>query len=188
VTFVRFPSLICMQRSQALDLTPTRLETTRMPSRGRTGQVTPPPLFSPLGQAVLEALGDGVILLDVQNRVIYANEHARELAGRDLAGQRGETLRLRLVALGGWTVPLRSGGLVLGEAIFLPRSQQPRTLAERERQAIVDTLSGARGRLAETARRLGISRTTLWRRLRAYGIQTQNGNGHPAPPRVDRPR
>ena len=148
-----------------------------MAPRGRTGQVPPPPAFAPLSQAVIESLSDGVVVLDSNNRVVYANEHARELAGRDLTGQRGDAVRVRLIALGGSSVTLRSGGLTLGEAIFLPRSQPARTLAERERQAIVDTLSSARGRLAETARRLGISRTTLWRRLRAYGIRPSIGHG-----------
>jgi transcriptional regulator of acetoin/glycerol metabolism len=132
----------------------------------------------------MESLNDGLVVLDSNGRVVYANEHARQLAGRDLTGQRGDAVRVRLIALGGSSVPLRSGGLTLGEAIFLPRSQPARTLAERERQAIVDTLSSARGRLAETARRLGISRTTLWRRLRAYGIRPSNGHARAVPPRA----
>jgi len=41
---------------------------------------------------------------------------------------------------------------------------------KRERQAIADTLQDTSGKLAETARRLGISRTTLWRRLKSYGM------------------
>jgi len=126
----------------------------------------------------MESFSDGLVVLDSHGRVVYANEHAREVVGRDLAGQRADGLRSRLLALGGRTSPLRSGGAVLGEAIFLPSSPQPRTLADRERQAIIDTLNGARGRLAETARRLGISRTTLWRRLRSYGIRPGNGNGN----------
>ena len=143
----------------------------------------------PIREALRILHGEGLVVIDANNRVVYANEHARELAGRDLVGQRVESVRARLQALGGSSASLRSGGMVLGEAIFLPRSHPPRTLAERERQAIVDTLNGARGRLAETARRLGISRTTLWRRLRAYGIRPQNGNGRVASPtRIERPR
>ena len=153
-----------------------------MAPRSKTGQVLPSPAFAPLSQAVMESFSDGLVVLDSHSRVVYANEHAREVAGRDLAGQRADGLRSRLLALGGRTCPLRSGGLILGEAIFLPVSQQPRTLADRERQAIIDTLNGARGRLAETARRLGISRTTLWRRLRSYGIRPGNGNGRNGSP------
>jgi transcriptional regulator of acetoin/glycerol metabolism len=83
--------------------------------------------------------------------------------------------------VGGRVAPLRAGTASLGEVVFLPPgADQPRTLADRERQAIVDTLQGTHGRLAETARRLGISRTTLWRRLRAYGLRPGNGKvgGH----------
>jgi len=121
-----------------------------------------------------------LVVFDVQGRVMYANEHARRLMAveGDLANQRAEILRPRLTALGGRSVPLRVGSSNLGEAIFLARSEQARTLADRERQAIVDTLQGTSGRLAETARRLGISRTTLWRRLKAYGLRPPNGNGH----------
>jgi transcriptional regulator of acetoin/glycerol metabolism len=66
----------------------------------------------------------------------------------------------------------------LGEAVFLPEGDHGRTLAERERQAILDTLEVTHGKLAETARRLGISRTTLWRRLRAYGLRPNGQTGH----------
>src|SRR5256884_1759115 len=48
---------------------------------------------------------------------------------------------------------------------------------------IFDTLEVTHGKLAETARRLGISRTTLWRRLRAYGLRP-NGHGNGPATRV----
>jgi len=174
-----------MQRtSEALDLNPSRLDPNRMAPRAKVGQAPPPPAFAPLSQAVMESFNDGLVVLDSYSRLVYANEHARELAGRDLTAQRSDALRSRLLALGGRTTPLRQGGVTLGEVIFLPMANQPRTLADRERQAILDTLNGARGRLAETARRLGISRTTLWRRLRAYGIRPANGHGRTGlPPR-----
>jgi transcriptional regulator of acetoin/glycerol metabolism len=61
-----------------------------------------------------------------------------------------------------------------GEAVFLVGDSAP-TLAEQERQAILGALAATGGRLAEAARRLGISRTTLWRRLRAYGEPPRPG-------------
>ena len=72
--------------------------------------------------------------------------------------------------MGGRLAPIRVGSLELGEAIFLPRREGPTTLAEREKDAIVRSLEAHNWRLAETAKTLGISRTTLWRRLRAYGL------------------
>ena len=118
----------------------------------------------------MESLTEGVVLFDAYGRLVYANESARRLADiePDAAPDRADALRPRLVALGGRVAALRSGGTSLGEVVFL-------TLAERERQAIVDTLQRTSGRLAEAARRLGISRTTLWRRLKAYGLRPGNG-------------
>ena len=63
-------------------------------------------------------------------------------------------------------VPLHADAQVLGEMIVVPQANGG-TLAERERDAIHETLRQTDGRLAQAARRLGISRTTLWRRLRA---------------------
>jgi transcriptional regulator of acetoin/glycerol metabolism len=125
----------------------------------------------------MESFGDGVVVFDTYGRVVYASGLARRKMGvdGDLAAQRAESLRPRLLALGGRVAPLRAGNVTLGEVVFVPGGEQPRTLADRERQAIVDTLQGTRGRLAETARRLGISRTTLWRRLKAYGLRPGNG-------------
>jgi transcriptional regulator of acetoin/glycerol metabolism len=142
----------------------------------------PPASLAPLGQAVMESFGAGVVVFDPYGRVVYANGLARRMAGvdGDVGTQRAEALRPRLLALGGRVSPLRAGGVNLGEVVFLPGTDQPRTLADRERQAIVDTLQGTRGRLAETARRLGISRTTLWRRLKAYGLRPSNGRGGPS--------
>jgi transcriptional regulator of acetoin/glycerol metabolism len=62
------------------------------------------------------------------------------------------------------------GNLEVGEAMFIPGTAGPATLAEREREAIVKMLDANSWKLAETAKNLGISRTTLWRRLKAYGL------------------
>ena len=133
----------------------------------------PPPSLAPLGQALIESFDDGVVVFDSYGRFLYANEVGRRLAGidGDVTAQHADALRLRLVALGGRAATLRSGAARLGEVVFLASPDQPRTLAECERQAIVDTLRRTSGRLADTARRLGISRTTLWRRLKAYGLR-----------------
>jgi transcriptional regulator with PAS, ATPase and Fis domain len=131
-----------------------------------------PSIFSPLAKALLDSFHEGVVVFDPQGRILYVNSAGRNAlieAGLDMAGEKDDLLP-ELAGLGGRLAPLRVGGLDLGEAIFLPHREGPTTLAEREKDAIVRSLEAHSWRLAETAKTLGISRTTLWRRLRAYGL------------------
>ena len=125
---------------------------------------TIPAAFSPLARAVIDSVSEGVVIFDQQGRVLFANAAAR----RAIDGQNGD-VRNRLQSLGARFAALKNGVQSLGEAAILPQTGAL-TLAERERQAITDTLQDTSGKLAETARRLGISRTTLWRRLKSYGM------------------
>ena len=133
-----------------------------------------PATFSPLVRAVIDSVTEGVVIFDQQGRLLYANTSAR----RVIDGQNGD-VRNRLQSLGARFAPLKNGAQSLGEAAILPPAGAL-TLAERERQAIADTLQDTSGKLAETARRLGISRTTLWRRLKAYGLRPGNGRSGPS--------
>ena len=126
---------------------------------------TQPATFSPLVRAVIDSVTEGIVIFDQQGRLLYANTSARRVID---GGQNGD-VRNRLQSLGARFSPLRNGTQSLGEAAILPPTGAM-TLAERERQAITDTLQDTSGKLAETARRLGISRTTLWRRLKSYGM------------------
>lgn len=148
-----------------------------MPAREKNPSLPPPLSFAPLGQAVVETFSEGVVVFDPYGRMVYANQRARRTldALGDGVPHRGENLRERLIAFGARARALKQGSLELGEVVFMPEGGDSPTLAERERQAILDTLEVTHGKLAETARRLGISRTTLWRRLRAYGLRP---NGH----------
>ncbi len=47
----------------------------------------------------------------------------------------------------------------------------PQSLAEMEHQAILQAIEDARGNMSEVARRLGIGRTTLYRKLKKFNIQ-----------------
>jgi transcriptional regulator with AAA-type ATPase domain len=137
------------------------------------GSPTPlPSVFSPLAKALLDGFSEGVVVFDPHGKVVYANSQAKhQLEGViDLAVESADDLEPRLAALGGRLRPLRVGALELGEAMFLPAIEGPTTLAEREKEAIVKSLDTHGWRLAETAKSLGISRTTLWRRLKAYGL------------------
>ena len=141
-------------------------------SHSQTSVPSMPSVFSPLAKALLDSFREGVVVFDQQGRITYFNVAAREAltqAGLDTSGEKDDLLP-ELAGLGGRLAALRVGALDLGEAIFLPHREGPTTLAEREKDAIVRSLEAHSWRLAETAKTLGISRTTLWRRLRAYGL------------------
>jgi transcriptional regulator of acetoin/glycerol metabolism len=129
-----------------------------------------PAVFSPLAKAVLDGFSEGVVVFDRDARILYANQPAREALREMDLSEGAPDLQPRLAALGGRLSPLRIGTLELGEAMFIPGIAGPTTLADREKEAIVKTLDAHGWKLAETARQLGISRTTLWRRLKAYGL------------------
>jgi transcriptional regulator with PAS, ATPase and Fis domain len=120
-----------------------------------------------LGRAVLESLDQGIAVFDAGGRLVYANPAARRVLA-DSNGN-GPDVRRALLSSQGHAVALRDGPTPIGEAVFVTGNGQAGTLAEREREAIREALAATGGRLAEAARKLGISRTTLWRRLRAYG-------------------
>jgi PAS domain-containing protein len=131
-----------------------------------------PSVFSPLAKALLDSFNEGVIVFGQDGKIVYLNapaRHALDEAGLDTTSEKDDLLP-ELAGLGGRLSPLKVGNLDIGEAIFLPKREGPTTLAEREKEAIVRSLEAHNWRLAETAKTLGISRTTLWRRLRAYGL------------------
>lgn len=130
----------------------------------------PPSVFSPLARAILDGFAEGVVVFDPAGKVLYANQPAREALRQLDVSEGTRDLLPRLAAMGGRLRPLRVGQLELGEAMFVPGIVGPTTLAEREKEAIVKMLDANNWKLAETARHLGISRTTLWRRLKAYGL------------------
>src|SRR2546430_4405374 len=113
-----------------------------MVSREKSPGLPQPTPFAPIGQAVMESFGEGIVVLDAYGRMIFANQRARRvLEGLgDPAFLRGNALRERLVALGGRVRPLRQGSSELGEAIFIPDGDPTRTLAARESQVLTDTL------------------------------------------------
>lgn len=132
-----------------------------------------PGLFSPLAKAVFDHFAEAVVLFDADGRVSYANHAGREVLSQLTDGEALDTRTLlpRLGRMGGRVQRLAAGEVTLGNAVYVPVQQGAETLARRERDAIVGTLNATGWRLTETARRLGISRTTLWRRLREWDVE-----------------
>jgi transcriptional regulator of acetoin/glycerol metabolism len=126
--------------------------------------------ISPLTKALLDGMQEGVVVFNDQGKVLYANQPARAALREHDLRDTSLNLQSQLGKLGGRIQPLYADSGKLGEAVFLPVQPGPTTLAEREKEAIVRTLNAHDWKLAETARELGISRTTLWRRLKAYGL------------------
>lgn len=113
-------------------------------------------------------------MFDREGGLHYANTAARKVfAALGNGDVRAEVVRQRAADIGARVVPLKVEGNDIGDAVFIPPRDGGATLADQERRAILDTLQSTHGKLAEAARRLGISRTTLWRRLKSYGVDRQ---------------
>src|SRR3989442_12722516 len=109
----------------------------------------------PLARAVLDAFTQGLVVFDPHGRLVYANSPARTALPDvgDLAGQRSDALRPRLLALGGRATPLKAGSAVPGEPVFL-NGARPQTLGEAERRGVVARPGPTRPGLPEAGRRL----------------------------------
>jgi transcriptional regulator of acetoin/glycerol metabolism len=140
---------------------------------------TPPAdLPQSTARAVLNALPEAVFFFAPDGRCRYANMHARELArGLGLSLPITSESLGSLGAQGARIYPVWDGDAKLGELVVVANgATDENTLADRERNAILEMLQQTGWRLSESARRLGISRTTLWRRLKAYGLD-RDGRG-----------
>lgn len=134
-------------------------------------------LLAPAGRAVLDALGAAVVLLGPEGQLLHATPPAVRLLGERLTGPRFDGTQF-LAAVRATAVDvtvIRLAGAHSAEVLHPAEEAGAETLAVRERRAILERLEATGWRLAETARQLGISRTTLWRRLRAYGLTGKDG-------------
>ena len=130
-----------------------------------------PSVFSPLAKALLDGFSEGVVVFDVGGAAALRQPAGARGPRRTwISRRRAPDLQPRLAALGGRLRPLRVGGWSWARPCSSPGIEGPTTLAAREKEAIVKTLDAHNWKLAETAKHLGISRTTLWRRLKAYGL------------------
>ncbi|MBI4421647.1 MAG: helix-turn-helix domain-containing protein [Gemmatimonadetes bacterium] len=130
-------------------------------------------VLSPLARSVLDALSDAALVFDAGGKLLYANQAARAtLEGSALTNGASSVTQLlpHLAPLSPKIKPVWIGDSKVADLVVLSPGTGTDTLAERERRAILDTLDSTGWRFAAAARQLGISRTTLWRRLRRYGF------------------
>lgn len=121
--------------------------------------------------SALDAVTDAVVVCDRRGSVLHANRQARDMFAPAGPVSRADVMRHPLGA------SAREQLLPNAAVVVIPRSRGPISLAEREREAIEQALNQSGWQLAVAARQLGISRTTLWRRLKQYGLMRPEHQG-----------
>lgn len=130
-------------------------------------------LSSQLARSLMDGFREGVALFDGDGRLIFANAAALSTvaaASKSPSGN-GRALLSALRGQGARVAQIEVAPGRSGQVVYLTPPPAAATLAANEKQAILERLEANGWKLAETARQLGISRTTLWRRLREYGVQ-----------------
>jgi len=125
--------------------------------------------LDPFVSAALESCAAGVMILDTSGSLVFANRAAKQTLPFEPTQQREAIARANAGFVARKHIVVN--GKEVGALITLPPRESTVTLAERERVAILEALQATGWRRAEVARRLGLSRTTLWRRLRSYAIR-----------------
>jgi transcriptional regulator with PAS, ATPase and Fis domain len=120
-------------------------------------------------EAVLDTLAEGVVALDTQGRVVGINHTACDILGV----QRQEVLRMDCRGLFGAGFCTRAAEpAAAGPAV--DDSPAPGPPAEHEREVLRKTLQATGWNVAKAARRLNISRTTLYERIARFGLTRPN--------------
>jgi transcriptional regulator of acetoin/glycerol metabolism len=134
--------------------------------------------FTPFAKAVFDSFADGVVVFNSTGEMIFASEQARVTAEWvfETLPPTADALLPELAKMGAQLRSVRTDGLSVGKVIFLPVEDPSSTLAQREKATIIKTLDAKGWKLTDAAVELGISRTTLWRRIRVYGLKRRNKN------------
>ncbi|HUK22308.1 MAG TPA: helix-turn-helix domain-containing protein [Gemmatimonadales bacterium] len=119
--------------------------------------------LSALERALLDARSEQIALFDAHGRLEYLNAQARKVIEANGNPAAHPQVRAQLLARGARVLPLKWRETALGEAVIVAPPRP--TLAEEEEAAVQEALKRAAGNRSQAARQLGISRTTLWRRL-----------------------
>ena len=113
--------------------------------------------------------GDNCPLAPVLRRTTNVEPHESTLHNR-----RNEPVRVTRAARA-----LRNGEGGLSGIIHtfraVPLSTEPHPLEASQRRVIIDVLRRCHGSRAAACAELGLSRTTLWRKMRRLGIESPNG-------------